>query len=192
MTVARRSASAVSSGNLIIVAGGETSPGSLPVSSTDVVEVFNGHSWMMAQPLPVAWWGINLVLVNCELYLSGAMALGREVFRATVQSLVDSTENDSQSQVWTTLPPAPHLIGSIAGYNNKILAFEEGLSRTAICAYFPHTQSWVHVEDAPNYIYYSCTLTLPTGDLMVVTHDEAWIGQLEGMECDLLCMSTVE
>ena len=189
MTVARSSASAVSSGNLIIVAGGYTSPYDLPLSSTDVVELFNGHSWMMAQPLPVACWSMNLVLVNCELYLSAATALGYKLFTATVQSIVNSTENDSQSQVWTRLPPVPDLIqsvASIAGYNNKILAFEGDLFITAIRAYFPPTQSWVLVEDAPapNSIFHSCALTLPTGDLMVVTGDGAWIGQLEGMECD--------
>ena len=189
MTVARSSASAVSSGNLIIVAGGDTSPDSLPWSSTNVVELFNGHSWMMAQPLPVAGWGMKIVLLNGELYLGGQRLLGmvqdREVFRATVQSLVNSTENDSQSQVWTRLPPVPHLIYSVAGYNNKILAFE-GLSGAAIRAYFPPTQSWVHVEDAPAPLsfFHGCTLALPTGDLMVVTGYGACIGQLEGMECD--------
>ena len=188
MTVARRSTSAVSSGNLIIVASGVTSPRSLPESSTDAVELFNGHSWMMAQSLPVACSSINLVLVNCELYLNGTIGLGREVFRATVQSIVNSTENDSQSQVWTRLPPVPHLIDSSVGYNNKILAFEGGLGlpRAVIHAYFPPTQSWVHVEDAPapHFIFRSCALTLPTGDLMLVTGDGAWIGQLEGIECD--------
>ena len=188
MTVARRRASAVSSGNLIIVAGGHTSPHSLPLSSTDAVELFNSRSWMMAQPLPVACWGMKIVLLNGELYLNGGVGLSREVFRATVQSIVDSTENDSQSQVWTRLPLSPHLIHSVAGYNNKILVFEGGLglSRTPIRAYFSPTQSWVHVEDAPAPISIldSCTLTLPTGDLMVVTKDAAWIGQLEGMECD--------
>ena len=139
MTVARCSASAVSSGNLIIVAGGVTSPDSLTVSSTDVVELFNGHSWMMAQPPLVAVRVMNLVLVNCELYLNGAMLLrpGHEVLRATVQSIVNSTENDSQSQVWTRLPPVPRLIDSVAGYNNKILACEGGPSRTTIRTYFP-------------------------------------------------------
>ena len=182
MTVARHRASAVSSGNLIIVAGGRTSP--FP-SSTGVVELFNGHSWMMTQPLPVACWDMKIVLLDGELYLGGGVELDREVFRATVQSIVESTENDSQFQVWTTLPP--HLIGSIAGYNDKVLSLEEGgRSRAAISAYHPHTQSWVHVEDAPAPIPFlrSSALTLPTGDLMLVTHDAAWIGQLEGMECD--------
>ena len=187
MTVARRRASAVSSGNLIIVAGGRTSPFHSS-TSTDVVELFNGHSWMMAQPLPVAYWSMKIVLLNGELYLGGQRLLGEgyEVFRATVQSIVESTENDSQSHVWTRLPPVPHLIYSVAGYNSRILAFEGGLSRTAIHAYFPTTQSWVHVEDAPasNSIFHSCALTLPTGDLIVVTGDGAWIGQLESMECD--------
>ena len=182
MTVARYSASAVSSGNLIIVAGGHTLP--FP-SSTDVVELFNGHSWMMAQPLPAARWGMKIVLLNGELYLDGGVGQGHEVFRATVQSIVESTENDSQFQVWTTLPP--HLIGSIAGYNDKVLSLKEGRpSRAAISAYYPHTQSWVHVEDAPAPLPLFCSgaLTLPTGDLMVMTHDAAWIGQLEGMECN--------
>ena len=190
MTVARRSASAVSSGNLIIVAGGDTSPDSLPWSSTDIVELFNGHSWMMAQPLPLACWGMKLVILNGELYLSERVGPSHEVFRATVQSIVDSAENDSQSQVWTTLPPTPHLIASIVGYNQKVLAFKGGgPSRAAISAYYPHTQSWVLVEDTPislfsNPYFRRCGVTLPTGDLMVVTDDEAWIGQLEGMECD--------
>ena len=185
MTVARCRASAVSSGNLIIVAGGDTSPHpSLTLSSTDVVELFNGHSWMRAQPLPVACWGMKIVLLNGELYLGGGVGQGH-VLRTTVQSIVDST-GTSQSQVWTRLPPTSYLLCSIAKCSEKILAFEDRLIRNAISAYHPHTQSWVHVEDTPNPIslHRTCALTLPTGDLMVVTGDGAWIGQLEGKECD--------
>ena len=190
MTVARREASAVSSGNLIIVAGGETSLHGLTVSIADVVELFNGHSWMMAQSLPVARCDMYSVLHNGVWYLGGGVELGRDVFKATVQSIVDSTHRPTQCQVWTRLPPTPHPIYSIAVFNQQLMAIEEGPSSTAICAYFRHTQSWVHVDDIPVALFFSsCALTLPTGDLMVVDDDVAWIGQLEGMEC--ACLQTI-
>ena len=186
MTVARRSASAVSSASHIIVAGGlVTSPNSLTVSGTDSVEYFDGHSWMMAQSLPMACWNMKSTLHNGMWYFGGGGNEGREVFSATVQAILDSTELPAQSQVWSKLPQMPDRTCSIASIGQQLVAIGGRPVNPTISAYIPHTQSWVHVEDIPPSLSVlpSCALTLPNGDLMVVMNDEAWIGQLEGIEC---------
>ena len=175
MLLPRCRASVVSSSNYIIVAGGEPSP----VSCTAVVEVFDGHFWTYARSLPEKCWCMKSVLNNDALYLVGGVPQGREVFKATVQSLVDSTQKSAQSPVWTRLPQAPTVLCSMAVFGSQLLVISTVL--TSISAYFPHTQSWVYVENTPTPTPLSCSLTLPTGDLMVMAEDEAWIGQLEGM-----------
>ena len=162
----------------------------LSVFGTDNVELFDGLSWKMAQSLPVASWFRCSVLHNGVWYLGGGGEQGREVFRATVQSIVDSTQRPTPSQVWTRLRSPFRVICGIVVLGQQLLAFNGDLSRhnrDEIIAYYSHTQSWVHVEDIPAVMpsSSSCALTLPTGDLMVVTDDgETWIGQLEGKECD--------
>ena len=75
------------------------------------------------------------ILLNGELYLSGEWEPSQEVLKATVQSIMDSSQRTSQLQIWTRLPPTPHPIDSIAEYDQKVLATGGGLfRRTAISA----------------------------------------------------------
>ena len=105
MTMARRKASALSRGVYTIVAGGETSAS----FTTDIVELFDGHSWMTAQPLLMACASMSCILHDSVWYLCNRERQGCEVFRATVQSIVDSAQRRTQSPVWNRLTQAPHL-----------------------------------------------------------------------------------
>lgn len=186
MTLARYRASAISSGSHIIVAGGLVTPTHSTVDSTGHVEVFDGHFWMIVQSLPMACRCMKSALHNRMWCLGGGEEQGSEVFRATVQSIVDSTRQPTQPQVWTRLPPIPHQICGIASFGQQLVAIGGRPDNTMISAYFPPNQSWVHVEDTPSFSSLpplsSCALALPTGGLMVVTESGAWIGQLKGMK----------
>ena len=138
MTVARSSASAVSSGQHLIVAGGYID---LDYEETDIVEVFDGHSWANAQPLPEACCDMKSVLYNDEWYVCGGEGQGNEVYSAPLQSVVKSIQS-IQPTVWTKLPPAPHQYSSLAISRQWLLAVGGGWPPTsAVHAFSPHSQS---------------------------------------------------
>ena len=182
MTLARHGASAVSSAKHIIVAGGLAVSPQILAKHTDTVEVFDGHSWSWAQSLPKACSSMRSVLHNDEWYICNRGGQGCEVFRASVQSIVDSTHDHLQSPVWSCLPPTPYVYCSIVAFGQQLSVIREESQTTEIRAYYPVTQSWVCVESFPVLLpFNSCALTIPSGDLMIVTWDTAWIGQLTGM-----------
>ena len=185
MTVARHGASAVSRGQHLIVAGGVTIGG-----YTDIVEVFDGRSWSTAQSLPQRCGYMKSVVYNDVWYVCGGLEQGCEVYSAPLQSIVESTR-DTQSTVWTKLPPTPHMISSIAIFDQQLLTIGGGPPTSAVHAFSPHSQSWPHVGDLPVVIHSTCSLTLPNGELMTLGgdtdmiefSDRVFIGQLRGMEC---------
>ena len=190
MTVARRGASAVSRGQHLIVAGGcRTTVGGY----TDIVEVFDGRSWSTAQSLPQGYVYMKSVVYNDVWYVCGGGKQDCEVYSAPLQSIVESTR-DTQSTVWTKLPPTPHPFSSIAIFGQQLLTIGGGFhartSTSAVHAFSPHSQSWPHVGDLPVALHSPCSLTLPNGELMTLGgntdtgySDRVFIGQLGGKEC---------
>ena len=186
MTVARHGASAVSIGQHLIVAGG------VSTNRTDIVEVFDGHSWSTAQSLPQGCWKMQSVVSNYVWYVCGGRMQDREVYSAPLQSIVESTR-DTQSTVWTTLPPTPHKCSSIALIGEQLLALggeSLQLHTSAVHAFSPHSQSWPLVGDLPVALHSTCSLTLPNGELMTIggihrryCSYRVFIGQSRGKEC---------
>ena len=197
MTVARRGASAVSRGQHLIVAGGYSDS---TRGYTDIVEVFDGRSWSTAQSLPQRCAYMKSVVYNGVWYVCGGLGQDCEVYSAPLQSIVESTQ-DTQSTVWTKLPPTPHIISSIAIFGQQLLAIGGGWSSptSAVHAFSPHSQSWPHVGDLPVAIHSTCSLTLPNGELMTLggttgtgqLSDRVFIGQLRGKECANLLTQSV-
>ena len=189
MTVARLGASAVSRGQHLIVAGGDNTVGGY----TDIVEVFDGRSWSTAQSLPQRCAFMKSVVYNDVWYVCGGGEQGCEVYSAPLQSIVESTR-DTQSTVWTTLPPTPHQYSSIALFGQQLFTIGGGellSSTSAVHAFSPHSQSWPHVGDLPVAFNSTCSLTLSNGELMTLggnlgeyrSSDRVFIGQLGGKEC---------
>ena len=185
MTTARYGASAVSRGQHLIVAGGGSSP--IALCYTDIVEVFDGHSWSTAQSLPQRCRCMNSVVYNDEWYVCGGDGHGCEVYSAPLQSI------DTQSTVWTKLPLTPHPSSRIAIFGQQLLTIGGGLlslCTSAVHAFSPHSQSWPHVGDLLDALHSTCSLTLPNGELMTLggntgiqLSDRVFIGQLRGYEC---------
>ena len=211
MTVARYGASAVSREQHLIVAGGvstRTIGDSTDIVEvfdgrytdivevfdgryTDIVEVFDGRSWSTAQSLPQRCGYMQSVVYNDVWYVCGGGGQGREVYSAPLQSIVESTR-DTQSTVWTKLPPTPHPLSSIALFDEQLLTIGGGWSppTSAVHVFSPHSQSWPHVGDLPVALDSTCSLTLPNGKLMTLGgtdtgwySDRVFIGQLRGKEC---------
>ena len=173
MSTPRESASATTTQNNLIVAGGEGSEG----EELDLVEVYNGRQWATAQSLPWACCDMKSAVHNGIWYLVGGLGQDTEVFCASLESLVASTQSEVTERVWKTLPVVRHEWSSTAVWRGRLMAVgghpyddssDHYNNSSDILSYSPHTQSWVKVGDLPVCLSSTCTTVLPTGELLVV------------------------
>ena len=170
MTTKRQCASAVEFADNIVVASGEDDEG----RNIDIVEVYNSHHWTKAQCLPKPCRCMKSTVLNGHWYLMGGWGQRKEVYYASLDSLVASCQPSEKPlpSVWKTHPDVPHNYSSTAVFGNRLIAVGGGGGylpvSSFIHAYSPHTQSWVHVGDMPVELGSTCTAVLPTGELMVI------------------------
>ena len=168
-------ASAISVGNHLIVAGGLSDEGPL-----DKVQVYDSHEWRRAQSLPKACYFIKCALDKDEKwYLAGGVGQGRDVYHTSLQSLMATTnlEGIKQISVWQKLPNVPLLKSTPVVFGKQLLVAGGGdPCSSVILAYASDTNSWVHVGNLPVACYSTCTIVLPTGELLMVggVTDETW------------------
>ena len=178
MTVRRSWASAVEYSNNVIVAGGCDDQG----RGIDIVEVYNGHHWTKAQSLPIACRQMNPAILNGHWYLAGGVGQGKEVYYASLESLIASCQPSGRHlpSVWSRLADdAPHVYSILVAFGNRLVATVY-LTSSSIHAYSPYSQSWVHVGDLPCGYSATAAAVLPSGDLMVVVYDTLYRGRLNG------------
>ena len=164
MPTPRWGASVATIHNHLIVAGGM----SIQEEYLDVVEVYNGQQWVTAQSLPRACCDMKSAILSGNWYLVGGRDQGREVFCASLESLVASTQSEVTEGVWKTLPEVHHESSSTAVWEGRLMAIGGGASESDVLSYSPHTQSWVKVGDLPVTLDSVCTIVLPTEELLVV------------------------
>ena len=166
MTTKRYIASAVSEGDHLIVAGGK---GGSHVCPLDEVEVYDGHQWRKVQSLPRACTWMKPTLHEGNWYLAGGMGQGTEVYQTSLKSLIATSEGAGQTSVWRKLPNAPLERSATAILGDQLITVGGGPGcRSAIHTYSPSTNLWVHVGDLPVACHSTCTIVLPTKELMVV------------------------
>ena len=170
MTTKRHIASAVEFADNILVAGGENDN---LRSIINIVEVYNGHHWAKAQSLPKPCYYMKSTILNGHWYLMGGEGQAKEVYYASLDSLVASCRPSEKClpSVWKRLPDVPHVRSSTAVFGNRLIAIGGGgwsSPSSSIHAYSSYTQSWVHVGDMPSRLNSTCTAVLPTEDLMVI------------------------
>ena len=161
------SASAVEYADNILVAGGKDEK----YYAIDIVEVYNSHHWAKVQCLPKPCWQMKSTVLNGHWYLMGGWRQGEEVYYASLDSLVASSQPSEKplTSVWKRLTDVPHEHSSPAVFGNGLIAVGGGdPSSSSIHAYSPHTQSWLHVGDMPVELGKTCTVILTTGELMVI------------------------
>ena len=169
MTTKRFSASAVEFAGKIIVTGGADDK----VRNIDIVEVYNGHHWTKVQYLPKPSCFMKSTVLNGHWYLMGGVGQRKEVYYASLDSLVASCQPSEKplTSVWKRLPDVLHIRSSTAVFGNRLIAVGGGgypSPSSSIHAYSPHTQPWLHVGDVPVELHSTCTAVLPTGELMVI------------------------
>ena len=165
MPTKRWGASAVSIGDHLIVAGGVGND----FSRLNTVEVYNGHQWAAAESLPMVCCDMKSVVHEGNWYLIGGSGQDKEVFCASLDSLIASTRSErTATSVWKRLPEVPLALSSAAAFENCLLAVGGYPYSSAIHAYSPFTESWVHVGDMPIACESTCTVVLPTGELLAL------------------------
>ena len=176
MTVRRWGASAVEYSSNILVAGGEDDQD----RDIDIVEVYNGHYWSKAQSLPLACWGMNSAILNGHWYLAGGDGQGKEVYCASLESLIASCQPSGKQlhSVWKRFADTPHEYCILVAFGNRLVAIVYLAS--SIHAYSPYSQSWVHVGDNPGGASTLAAAVLPSGDLMVAGIGTLHRGMLNG------------
>ena len=161
----RASSSAVSSGTILAVAGGWGSLGLL-----SFVEVYSNEKWTTKYSLPVAagFW-MKTILHGDKWVLLGGTGQETKVYCVSLQSLISETE-----QEWDMLANIPFANSAAALLGRHILSLGGIYPKftSAIHAYSANSQSWMHVADLPTPLGDTCTIVLPTGELMVIGGDD--------------------
>ena len=172
MRTERHSSCAVSYRDHLLVAGGVA----LGVQTSNVVEVYNGSDWLFAQPLLMSNYDLKSTILGQYWYLMGGndTQCWNAVQYASLDSLLAGCQPSETSQlssaVWKRLTDTPHPWCSTAVFGSRLIAVGGGgfSPMSTVCAYSFQTNSWIHVGDMPFAASSTCSVVLPTGELMVM------------------------
>ena len=176
MPTSRRYSSALNTGSpeCLVVSGGVSSRGFM-----NVVEVLKDNEWSSVQPLPEACYGLKSTLHKGRLYLMGGYGQGPSVFHCKLESLLNedhTREMSHSSGLWSELQI--HLeYSSPSSFANQLIStggYNISVHSSEICAYSPHTLSWLHVGDLPIGLDNTATIVLPTGELVVLGGEDEY------------------
>ena len=186
MPTARKSATAVSwtSPPALIVCGGNDEN----QKPMNVVDVFHSKTsqWHTVGPLPSPRDNMSHTVIHNVLYLFGGYetnAVGsytKTVMSASIPQLLESCMQPSRAPPaqWQSgsIPDVPHYWSTAASLGGCLLLVG-GLGRTkpnaslpvsSVHAYCPLSSSWVCAGQLPQPLTECITVTLPTGELMVL------------------------
>ena len=181
MPTKRSNASAIAIGSHLAVVGGHGPVRHYPIP-LDMVEIYDGQEWKVAESLPKPSYHMKSVLQGDTWYLMGGKEQGREVYYASLNDLIVTTNSRITTPVWKKLPDLAFENSTPAVFMNELIAIGgkvpvDRLSLLALLpsqytpkihAYSTSTQSWMYVEDMPNAYYSTCATTLPSGELFLV------------------------
>ncbi len=165
-------ATAIATDKHLIISGG------ISDDYLDIVQVYNGTQWALAHPLPTHCCFIQSTYHNDTYYLIGGH--GKQVFSTSLHSLIQSayqtkTTDATPPTVWNTLD-TPYQSFSIAVLRSELVAIGgEDYSITPSLRIYSHQHhTWETMYSAlPQPLYRTCSITLPTGELMVIGGEES-------------------
>ena len=116
---------------------------------------------------------------NGNYYLMGGINQEQSVFCASLQSLIakatqqspTSPSSGEQKSVWETLSHVPYQHSATTILGAALVAVggrDSGTPRSSLHMYSSLTRSWLHVGKVPVAVCATCTITLPTGEMMVI------------------------
>ena len=162
MPTPRWEASAVSTQQYLITAGG------VDHHSSNVVEVYNGKQWVTTDPLPKYCYSMKSTLHDGFLYLMGGEGQGRSVFQCSLQLL--TRYSPKKQSLWNSIQDAPYDYCSISTFGRALVAVggQGNGKQKSLHVYDPLTRSWVHAGEMPEAVDSTCTVTLPSGEMLVI------------------------
>ncbi len=184
MSIKRHSATGVSIGDHLVVAGG------LGVNGVELksVEVYNGHEWSPARELPRACWHMKCTLYKGCLYLMGGVGQGQKVYYIEIDHLIANCTAvlsdlapslELEEKTWKKITSIPHERSALASFGGSLVAIGGGdiFSPTSkMYAYAPGPagssplQLWIPIASGnlPTSLISICAVTLPSGELMSI------------------------
>ena len=146
----------------------------LIVAGSQEVEIYDGKEWTVTCSCPEACYGVVSSTVHKgHFYLMHYNR--RVVFYASLESLIEQVKSGKRQSLWNTLPSAPYVGCSIGSFGGSIVAIGGSGKKDCFHMYDPLTQSWVLAGKMSLGTQFSCTTTLPNGDLIVIMGDDATI-----------------
>ena len=188
MPTPRKYAAAVGCGTFLIAAGGSNR-----TTATNVVEIYNSSSkeWFTAQSLPQACQLMRSFEHSGHWLLTGGEEQKTSVYHTSLDSLVNDAFNrdpkkasTSKQGIWKKIPNTPLKSSSIAVVKNRLLAIggwslESAIAgSSAICGYFPSSQTWKEIGDMTYACNASCSIVLSSGELLVFSGNSAIIQKI--------------
>ena len=183
MNIKRHSATGISIGDHLMVAGG------LGINGVELksVEVYNGHEWARARELPRACWHMKCTLYKGCLYLMGGVGQGQKVYYIEIDHLIANCtavsdlapSSELDEKVWKKITSIPHERSALAAFGGSLIAIGGGdlFSPTSkMYAYAPGPvgnsplQLWIPIASGnlPTSLISICAVTLPSGELMSI------------------------
>ena len=172
MPTKRRSTTAVTSKEHLIVAGGSTGPDD--VDSANTVEVMDTKTlvWSTVASLPHPYDYISATICGDHLYMLGGNDDKDMTKSVLTCSLTELLQSSSSSSVWHRVADAPAYWSTCASVNGQLLAVggcDEGRKATAaIHKYNRRTNTWDHFSGMPTARYWCLVAVLPINETMVV------------------------
>ena len=154
-------ASAVSSGDHLLIAGGVGSDH--PLTTLDTVQIYSASSkmWVLSKPLPKCCYFMKSTLLDGDWYLAGGRWQYRKIFHASLESLIETSR---KKEIWKSLPDTSRRCCSISACHGQLIAvggvIYSGPSRE-IQIYSTKKRSWIDVEHLPHHCDSTCTIVLP-------------------------------
>ena len=182
MSAARSQPVVFGHAHLLVVAGGRK--GVLDFN----VEVFNGHQWMSAPPLPVPCSPLTSLLHADHWYLLGGRTVSSIyclALKSYLHPLLQPAElpasqthlsSGSSSIKWEELAPPPFLVSRIMSLGRYVAVFppatsEERGGGSGVQLHLSLKEGWVLGGSVPLVCSSSSTLLLPRGELLLLGGD---------------------
>ena len=173
MPTKRRSTTAITSKEHLIVAGGATGQGLATTINT--VEVMDTKTlvWSTVASLPHPYSLTSATIYGDHLYMLGGLedkGRTKSVLTCSLTELLQSSS--SSSSVWHRVAEAPAYYSTCAAVNGQLVAVggcDEDVNATAgIHKYNQTTNSWDHISNMPTTRFRCLVAVLPTNEMMVV------------------------
>lgn len=128
--------------------------------------IFNGNQWVHTDPLPKCCYFMKSALHDGFLYLMGGFYMSTSlVFQCSLQSLILRTPK--KQSLWNSIQDAPYCYSSVNTFGGALVAVGGGKQKS-LHMYDHLTQSWVHTGELPEAVDCTCTVTLPSGEMLVI------------------------